>query len=59
MDYIVKFTIGLFIFSILLLFFKSTKKLSENYYRNSMISEKDNKKIEKKINVNEIKWKIK
>jgi len=59
MDYIVKFTIGLFIFSILLLFFKSTKKLSENYYSNSMISEKDNKKIEKKINVNEIKWKIK
>jgi len=31
MDFIVKFTIGLFIFSILLLFFKATKKMSKNY----------------------------
>ena len=31
MDFIVKFTIGLFIFAILLLFFKATKKMSKNY----------------------------
>ena len=31
MDFIVKFTIGLFIFSLLLLFFKSTKKLTNGY----------------------------
>ena len=31
MDFIVKFTIGLFIFSLLLLFFKSTKQLTNGY----------------------------
>jgi len=31
MDFIVKFTIGLFIFSLFLLFFKSTKKLTNGY----------------------------
>lgn len=55
MDFIVKFTIGLFIFSILLLFFKSTKKLSENYYEKSLIIDNENKKNKEP----EIKWKIK
>ena len=31
MDFIVKFTIGLFIFSLFLLFFKSTKTLTTGY----------------------------
>ena len=35
MDFIVKFTIGLFIFSLFLLFFKSTKSLTKNYQKKS------------------------
>ena len=31
MDFIVKFTIGLFVFSLFLLFFKSTKTLTKGY----------------------------
>jgi hypothetical protein len=31
MDFIIKITIGLFLFSLLLLFFKTTKKMSKNY----------------------------
>lgn len=60
MDFIIQFTIGLFIFSILLLFFKSTKKLSENYYEKSIIvNNKNNKNKEiNNININDIKWKI-
>ena len=58
MDFIVKFTIGLFIFSILLLFFKSTKKLSENYYEKSLMINQKNKESNKS-NESEIKWKIK
>ena len=54
MDFIVKFTIGLFIFSVLLLFFKSTKKLSENYYEKSLMINQKNKESKE-----EIKWKIK
>ena len=58
MDFIVKFTIGLFVFSILLLFFKSTKKLSENYYEKSLMINQKNKESNKS-NESEIKWKIK
>jgi len=58
MDFIVKFTIGLFLFSILLLFFKSTKKLSENYYEKSLMINQKNKESNKS-NESEIKWKIK
>ena len=35
MDFIVRFTIGLFIFSILLLFFKTTKTLSSGQHINT------------------------
>ena len=31
MDFVVKLTIGLFVFCILILFFKSTKQMSKNY----------------------------
>ena len=58
MDFIVKFTIGLFLFSILLLFFKSTKKLSENYYEKSLMINQKNKESNES-NESEIKWKIK
>lgn len=59
MDFIVKFTIGLFIFSILLLFFKSTKKLSENYYEKSiMINNMTREQETKKYDPNTIKFKI-
>lgn len=63
MDFIIKFTIGLFIFSIMLLFFKSTKKLSENYYDKSLvmndIHEKKDNKPNKQYDINSIKFKIK
>jgi len=36
MDFIVKFTIGLFIFSLFLLFFKSTKTLTSGYMEGYM-----------------------
>ena len=36
MDFVVKLTIGLFIFCILLLFFKSTKQMSKNYLEGHM-----------------------
>ena len=59
MDFIVKFTIGLFIFSILLLFFKSTKKLSENYYEKSIMINNMSREQEKTLyNPNTIKFKI-
>lgn len=61
MDFIVKFTIGLFLFSVMLLFFKSTKKISENYYEKSLLINDVNK--EKKqihsIDPNSIKFRIK
>lgn len=60
MDFIVKFTIGLFIFSVMLLFFKSTKKLSENYYEKSLIINDVNreKKQTDSIDPNSIKFRI-
>lgn len=63
MDFIIKFTITLFIFSILLLFFKSTKKLSENYYEKSLNVneshiEKHSKKKGNSIDTNSIKFRI-
>lgn len=61
MDFIIKFAIGLFIFSIMLLFFKSTKKLSENYYEKSLLINDINreKKQVDTINPNSIKFRIK
>lgn len=41
MDLIVKLTIGLFIFSILLLFFKATKKMSKNYLEDHIANQVD------------------
>lgn len=61
MDFIIKFTISLFIFSVLLLFFKSTKKMSENYYEKSL--QINDFEIEKKqtdsIDPNSIRFRIK
>jgi hypothetical protein len=57
MDFIIKVTIGLFIFSIFLLFFKTTKKVSLNYYK---IPHKEYQKEINNINeIPEIIWKIK
>ena len=36
MDFIIKLTIGLFIFCIFVLFFKSTKQMSKNYLNGHM-----------------------
>jgi len=59
MDTIVKFTIALFIFSIFLLFFKITKKVSLNY---QTVNKTDINNTEKKninnIDTSNIKWKI-
>lgn len=41
MDYIVKFTIGLLITSILLLFFKITRNCNKNYMNNYMSPKKE------------------
>lgn len=57
MDFIIKFTITLFIFSILLLFFKSTKKLSENYYEKSLNVNESQKKGDS-IDTNSIRFRI-
>ena len=66
MDSIVKFTIALFIFSIFLLFFKITKKVSLNYHtsnnnlnvnNNQNINNNQNKDINN-IDTSKIKWKI-
>lgn len=61
MDFVIKFAIGLFIFSVMLLFFKSTKKLSENYYEKSLLINDINreKKQVDTINPNSIKFRIK
>jgi len=71
MDSIVKFTIGLFIFSIFLLFFKITKKLSLNYHttisnntnNNTNNSTNNNTNNNQKQDINQIdaskiQWKI-
>lgn len=60
MDFIVKFTIGLFVFSVMLLFFKSTKKLSENYYEKSINVNNHEEEIKKPdvIDPNKIRFKI-
>lgn len=58
MDTIVKFTISLFIFSIFLLFFKITKKVSLNYQNinNKNIDNNNNKNND--TDTSQIKWKI-
>jgi hypothetical protein len=61
MDSIVKFTIGLFVFSIFLLFFKITKKVSLNYHTTISNNTKLNNNQKKDINqidASKIKWKI-
>ena len=61
MDTIVKFTIGLFIFSIFLLFFKITKKVSLNYHTSSKNNQSINNNQKKTINdidTSKIQWKI-
>tara|TARA_B110000285_G_scaffold190263_1_gene217408 strand:- start:50 stop:241 length:192 start_codon:yes stop_codon:yes gene_type:complete len=61
MDSIVKFTIGLFIFSIFLLFFKITKKLSLNYQTtisNNTNSNNNQKQDINQIDASKITWKI-
>jgi hypothetical protein len=59
MDNIVKFTIALFIFSIFLLFFKITKKVSLNYQtvNKTSINNTEKKNINN-IDTSNIKWKI-
>jgi len=59
MDTIVKFTIALFIFSIFLLFFKITKKVSLNYQtvNKTSINNTEKKNINN-IDTSNIKWKI-
>ena len=59
MDSIVKFTIALFIFSIFLLFFKITKKVSLNYQtvNKTSINNTEKKNINN-IDTSNIKWKI-
>jgi hypothetical protein len=61
MDSIVKFTIALFIFSIFLLFFKITKKVSLNYHtsiNNNQNINNNQKKDINNIDTSKIKWKI-
>jgi hypothetical protein len=59
MDNIVKFTIALFIFSIFLLFFKITKKVSLNYQTvNKTNINNTQKKDINNIDISNIKWKI-
>jgi len=59
MDTIVKFTIALFIFSIFLLFFKITKKVSLNYQTvNKTSINNTQKKNINNIDTSNIKWKI-
>ena len=59
MDTIVKFTIALFIFSIFLLFFKITKKVSLNYQNINNKNIDNNKKQDiNEIDTSQIKWKI-
>ncbi|SVC40351.1 uncharacterized protein METZ01_LOCUS293205 [marine metagenome] len=59
MDTIVKFTISLFIFSIFLLFFKITKKVSLNYQNINNKNIDNNKKQDiNEIDTSQIKWKI-
>ena len=59
MDTIVKFTISLFIFSIFLLFFKITKKVSLNYQNINNKNIDNNKKQDiNDIDTSQIKWKI-
>lgn len=60
MDFVIKFAIGLFIFSVMLLFFRSTKKLSENYYEKSLLINDINreKKQIDSIDPNSIKFRI-
>ena len=60
MDFVIKFTIGLFVFSVMLLFFKSTKKLSENYYEKSLLINDVNreKKQTDSIDPNSIRFRI-
>ena len=60
MDSIVKFTIALFIFSIFLLFFKITKKVSLNYHTsiNNQNINNNQKKDINNIDASKIKWKI-
>ena len=59
MDTIVKFTISLYIFSIFLLFFKITKKVSLNYQNINNKNIDNNKKQDiNEIDTSQIKWKI-
>jgi len=62
MDNIVKFTIALFIFSIFLLFFKITKKVSLNYQTVNKTNKTNINNTQKKdinnIDASKIKWKI-
>lgn len=60
MDFVIKFAFGLFIFSVMLLFFRSTKKMSENYYEKSLLINDINreKKQVDSIDPNSIKFRI-
>lgn len=58
MDPIVKFTIGLFVFSLFLLFFKATKNLSTGYMNEYIIQNNDIEEREEVIMPQDIIWEI-